>query len=86
MGVQGTAIQLDGYWSKDCIGQKTFSTGRGPYLRGLADDITRHHYGVCDICRNFGDAFYIKAPATVARVREWRCWPMHNDRVTDGRN
>ena len=42
----GRAVQLDGYWSKD------LEYRWGPYLRGPADDITLHQYGVCDICRS----------------------------------
>ena len=67
-GLLGLSVQLNGYWSKDYVGQETFNKGRGPYLRGLADDVMLHHYGMCNICRSFGDAFYITAPATVVRV------------------
>ena len=51
-------------------GQKTLNTGRGLYLRGLADDIMLHHYGVCNICRSFGDAVYVMAPATINLHRQ----------------
>ena len=40
---KGLSMQLDSYWSKDYVGQKMFTTGRGPYLRGPADDIMRRH-------------------------------------------
>ena len=53
--------------------QKTLNTGWGPYLRGPADDVTLRQYGVCDICQSFGDAFYIMAPATVARIHKQQC-------------
>ena len=69
-GVFGTVRTANGYWSPDYIGQETFNTGRGPYLRGLADDVTLRHYGACDICQSFGDAFCVTAPATVIRVRK----------------
>ena len=69
-GLLGLSLQLDGYWSRDYVGQKTFNKGRGPYLRGPADDVTLHHYGACDICRSFGDAFYVTAPATIVRIRK----------------
>ena len=61
-------------YSKTATGQKTLNTGRGPYLRGLADDVMLRQYGTCDICRSFGDTFYVTAPATVIHVREQRCW------------
>ena len=54
-------------------GQEMFNTGRGPYLRGPADDVTLRHYGMCDICRSFGDAFYVTAPATAVHIRKRRC-------------
>ena len=69
-GVLGLSVQLDGYWSEDYVGQKTFNTGQGLYLRGPADDVTLCHYGAHDICWNFGDALRVTAPATVVRVRE----------------
>ena len=50
-------------------GQKTLNTGRGLYLRGPADDVTLRQYGTCDICRSFGDTFYVTAPATVVCIR-----------------
>ena len=59
-------------YSKTATGQKTLNTGRGLYLRGLADDVTLRQYGVWKICRSFGDAFYVTAPATVVRVHERR--------------
>ena len=51
-------------YSKMATGQKTLNTGRGSYLRGLADDVTLHHYGARDICRSFSDAVCVTAPAT----------------------
>ena len=67
-GVLGTIRTADGYWSQDYVGQETWSRDWGPYLRGPADDVMLHHYGTCDICRSFGDAFYVTAPATIVRV------------------
>ena len=49
-------------------GQQTLNTGRVGHLKGLAgpaDDITPHHYGMCDIYRMFGDAVYVMVPATI---------------------
>ena len=63
----------EGPYSKMATGQKTLNTGRGLYLRGPADDITLRHYGTCDICRSFGDAVCIMAPATAICTRKWRC-------------
>ena len=70
MGLFGTVRTADGYWSQDYVGQETFNTGQGPYLREPADDVTLRHYGTCDICQSFGDTFCITAPATVIRVRK----------------
>ena len=67
-GVLGTVRTADGYWSQDYVGQETWSRDQGPYLRGPADDIMLRHYGACDICQSFGDAFCVTAPATVVRV------------------
>ena len=82
MGVLGTIRTADGYWSQDYVGQETKNTGRGPYLRGLADDIMLRHYGACDTCRSFGDAFCITALTTTVRVHKRRCRPrvqqLHN--------
>ena len=64
-GLFGTIRTANGYWSRDYVGQETFNTGRGP-----ADDVTLHHYGACDICWSFGDAFCVMAPATIVCVRE----------------
>ena len=74
-GLLGLSIQLNGYWSKDYVGQEMFNKGRGPYLRGPADDVTLRHYGACDICQSFSDAFYVMAPATIIHVRKRRCRP-----------
>ena len=57
-------------YSKTATGQKTLSKGRGPYLRGPADDVTLCHYSVCGTCQRFGDAFDVTAPATVAHICE----------------
>ena len=48
------AIWEDPY-SKTATGQKTLNTGRGPYLRGPADDVMLRQYGACDICQSFSD-------------------------------
>ena len=40
-------------------------TGRGGILKGTVDDITLHHYGACDIYREFSDAVYVTLPVTV---------------------
>ena len=74
-GVLGTVSTADGYWSQDYVGQETQNTGWGLYLRGPADDVTLHHYGTCDICRSFGDAFCVTAPATVVRICKQWCRP-----------
>ena len=74
-GLFETVRTANGYWSRDYIGQETFNTGRRPYLRGPADDVTLRHYGMCDICQRFGDTFCVTAPATVVRVRKQRCRP-----------
>ena len=68
MGVQGTVRTARRLLVKDCVGQKMWLRDRGPYLRGLADDVMLCHYGACDICRSFGDAFCVTAPATVIHV------------------
>ena len=75
MGLFGTVRTARRLLVKDYVGQKTFNKGRGPYLRGPADDVTLHHYGVCNICRSFGDAFYVMAPATVIHIRKRWCRP-----------
>ena len=64
----------EGPYSKMATGQKTLNTGRGPYLRGQADDITLRHYGACDICQSFGDAVCVMAPATAVCTRKRWCW------------
>ena len=69
-GLFGTVRTANGYWSPDYVGQEMFNTGRGPYLRGLADDVMLCHYGTCDICWSFVDAFCITALATVIHVRK----------------
>ena len=69
-GLFGTVHTANGYWSRDYVGQETFNTGRGPYLRGPANDVTLRHYGACNICRTFGDAFCVTAPATIVCVRK----------------
>ena len=74
-GLFGTVHTANGYWSQDYVGQETFNTGRGPYLRGPADDVMLRHYGACDICGSFGDAFCVTALATVVRVRKRQCRP-----------
>ena len=74
-GVQGTVRTARWLLVKDCIGQKMWLRDRGPYLRGPADDVTLRHYGVCDICRSFGDTFCITASATVVHVCKQRCRP-----------
>ena len=74
-GLFGTVHTANGYWSPDYVGQEMFNTGRGLYLRGPADDITLRHYGVCDICRSFGDTFCVMAPATVVRICKQWCQP-----------
>ena len=67
-GLFGTVRTANGYWSQDYVGQEMFNTGQGPYLRGPADDVMLCHYGVCDICRSFGDAFCVMALATIVHV------------------
>ena len=74
-GVLGTIHTADGYWSQDYVGQETWLRDQGPYLRGPADDVTLCHYGACNICRSFSDAFCIMAPATVVRICKRRCRP-----------
>ena len=63
----------EGPYSKMATGQKTLNTGRGPYLRGPADDITLHQYGACNICRSFGDAVCVTAPATAVCIHKRQC-------------
>ena len=63
----------EGPYSEMATGQKTLNTGWGPYLRGPADDITLHQYGVCDICRSFSDAVCITALATAVCIRKRWC-------------
>ena len=75
MGLFGTVRTARRLLVKNYVGQKTFNKGWGPYLRGPADDITLRHYGTCDICRSFSDAFYVTAPATIICVRKRRCQP-----------
>ena len=60
-------------YSKTATGQKTLNTGRGPYLRGPADDVTLCHYGACDICWSFSNAVCVTAPATAVCIRKRRC-------------
>ena len=60
-------------YSKMATGQKTLNTGWGSYLRGPADDVTLRHYGACDICRSFGDAVCLTAPATAVCIRKQWC-------------
>ena len=60
--------------ARQLLVKKTLNTGRGPYLRGPADDVMLRQYGMCDICQSFGDAFYIMALATVVCVCEQQCW------------
>ena len=60
-------------YSKMATGQKTLNTGWGPYLRGPADDVMVRHYGACDICRSFGDAVCVTAPATAVCTHKRRC-------------
>ena len=74
-GLFGTVHTAKGYWSQDYVGQETFNTGRELYLRGPADDVTLRHYGACDICWSFGDAFCVTAPATVVRICKQWCRP-----------
>ena len=64
----------EGPYSKTATGQKTLNTGWGLYLRGPADDITLCQYGASDICRSFGDAVCVTAPATAVCIRKRRCW------------
>ena len=48
-------------------GWLTPNTGWVGYLKGLVepiDDVTPHHYGVCNIYQIFGDAVYVTALAT----------------------
>ena len=33
-----------------------------------ADDVTLHQYGACNICRNFGVAFYVMVSLNMAPV------------------
>ena len=53
------SVQLDGYWSKDKEWAREVI-----FFKGMVDDITLHHYGACDIYREFGDVVYITVPAT----------------------
>ena len=64
----------EGPYSKTATGQKTLNTGREPYLRGLADDVTLRHYRTCDIYRSFGDAVCVTAPATAVCIHKRGCW------------
>ena len=64
----------EGPYSKTATGQKTLNTGWGPYLRGPADDVMLHQYGACNICRSFGDAVCVTAPATAVCIRKRQCW------------
>ena len=57
-------------YSKAATGQKDPEQRTGPYLKGPADNVTLHHYGMCSTCRRFGDGFYIMVLATVARMHE----------------
>ena len=59
----------EGPYSKTATGQKTLNTGRGPYLRGPADDVMLRHYRACDICRSFGDTVCVTVPATAICIR-----------------
>ena len=63
----------EGPYSKMATGQKTLNTGRGPYLRGPADDVMLRQYRVCDICWSFGDAVCVMAQATTVCIRKQRC-------------
>ena len=63
----------EGPYSKTATGQKTLNTGRGPYLRGPADDVMLRHYGACDICWSFSDAVCVTAPATAVCIRKQWC-------------
>ena len=58
----------EGPYSKTATGQKTLNTGQGPYLRGPADDVMLRQYGACNICRSFGDAVCLTAPATAVCI------------------
>ena len=60
-------------YSKMATGQKTSNTGRGPYLRGPADDVTLCQYGASEFCQSFGDAVCVTAPATAVCIRKQRC-------------
>ena len=60
----------EGPYSKMATGQKDPDERPGPYLRGPADDITPHHYGVRGIYRIFGDAVYVMIPATAIYIRK----------------
>ena len=63
----------EGPYSKVATGQKTLNTGRGPYLRGPADDVTLRQYGACNICWSFSDAVCVTAPATAVCIRKQWC-------------
>ena len=74
----GPGESYTGLFGKVCTARrllvkKTLNTGWGLYLRGLADDFMLHHYGACDICRSFGDAVCVTAPATAVCIRKRRC-------------
>ena len=62
----------DGPYSKTATGQDP-EYRLGPHLRGLADDVTLHQYGACNICRSFSDAVCITTPATTVCIRKRRC-------------
>ena len=39
--------------------------GWGGHFKGMVDDVTLRHYGVCDIYWEFGDTVYVTVPLTV---------------------
>ena len=55
--------------------KKDLEYGSRLYLRGPADDVTLCHYGASDICRSFGDAVCVMAPATAIYIRKQWCQP-----------
>ena len=77
---------LEGPYSKTATGQKTLNTGRGPYLRGLPDDITLCHYGACDICQSFGDAVCVTARQQPFASASDGARPVHYNCATGERN
>ena len=83
----GLSVQLDGYWSKDYVGQKMFNTGRGLYLRGLADDVTLRHYGCVRHLAGASVTHFMSWPQQPSfSYASDSAGPVRNNHVTDERN